>query len=101
MKHNPRQIKLISVKRQIIGLDQPRSAGRIIKDSGIYRIPAVGKYTVGARYYNPILKSLGIKLRQKTRSTVELNKNNKLNRYMARTMLKIRTLVGKGKGAEA
>jgi hypothetical protein len=92
---------LISVKRQIIGLDQPRSAGRIIKNSGFYRIPAVGKYTVGARYYNPILKSLGIKLRQKTRSTVELNKNNKLNRYMARTILKIRTLVGKGKGAEA
>ena len=101
MKHNPRQIDLGKIKRQIIGLDKTRSAGRVVKNSSFYRIPAVSKYIVGPRIYNPILASLGIKLRQKFKPIYEVNKNNKMNRYMSYTIHKIRDLMKKGEGAKA
>lgn len=102
MKRNLRQIKLVSVKRQITDLDQPRSSGRIIKGSSFYRIPAVGKYILGARHHNPILKTIGITKQMKTSpSKVRVNKNNKMNRYMARTIIKIRKLLVEERNLEA
>jgi hypothetical protein len=101
MKRNHSLIKLISVQRQITGLDQPRSAGRVIKNSGFYRIPAVEKYTVGTSIYNPILAKLGIKLRLRKRAKFETVQHNQLNRYMARVIKRVRKLIQNGEGPKA
>jgi hypothetical protein len=89
------------VKRQITGLDQPRSAGRVIKNSGFYRIPAVEKYTVGASIYNPILAKLGIKLRLRRAAKFETVQHNQLNRYMAHVIKRVRKLIKNGEGPKA
>lgn len=100
-QRNRVQNQLFAIKRQITGREQPRSAGRICKNSSFYRVPAVAHHALGERHYNPILETVGINLRTKQRPSFSQNKNNKLNRYMARTILKIRKLVNKGETSKA
>jgi hypothetical protein len=102
MSHNTDRILLLESKRQIIGLDQPRSVGRIVKGSSFYRIPSVSKFKVGKRHYNPILQQIGINLRGKVKVNYKILKSqNRLNRYIKFTILKIRRLISKGQGQSA
>jgi len=94
MSHKPDRILLLESKRQIIGLDQPRSVGRVVKGSSFRRIPSVLKFQVGKRHYNPILQQIGINLRTKTKvNKVSDPLQNRMNRYMKFTILKIRRLI--------
>lgn len=92
----------MEIKKQIVGRDKPRSQNRVIKGSSFYRIPAVQSYKVGQGHSNVLMKALGIRLQcRKKAEIVQNKKQNRMNRYMKITILKIRALVKAGNQKEA
>lgn len=95
---NLNQIPPVEVMRQIVGRDRPRPHSRILNNSLFNRLPAVTKYKVIPKIYNPVLSSMGIKLRSAPGKEICVySPTLKLNRYMRRTMNKIRKLIEAGK----
>lgn len=89
------------MKRQLLSPSKVKGTGRVIKDSSWFRIPAVSKFVVRVQPYNPLLESIGIKIRLPMKFEAKTNSSDRANRYMKWTIFRIRKLVSKGEYEKA
>lgn len=81
---------MAAMKRQMLALGQSKASGRVLKNSGWRRIPAVSNFEVITKGYNKILEIANINLRLPNNLKSEKTEFAKCNRYMAHQLLRIR-----------